>query len=204
VTELQTVELRALRREDIPDAVRVLARGMRDNPLHVAAYGPDPARRERAHAKLMKASFRVFTTQQSICAVQDSKVVGVVAIAPVGTCQPRALQRLRFFPAILRLGPRTATRVSRWLDAWADHDPDTDHVHLGPVAVDSHVQGQGIGSQMMRAHTAGLDAAGLMGYLETDKPENVAFYERHGYEVIASQPVLDVPNWFMRRMPAEQ
>ena len=28
-----------------PDAVGVLARGMRDNPLHVAAYGADPTSR---------------------------------------------------------------------------------------------------------------------------------------------------------------
>jgi len=204
VTELQTVEVRALHREEFHEAVGVLARSMRDNPLHVAAYGPDPERRERMHAKLMAAFFRVFNTQQPICAVRGATLVGVAGIAPAGTCHPRALQRLRFFPTIVSLGPRTAARVSRWLDAWADHEPEADHVHLGPVAVDRGLQGEGIGSQMMRVHAAGLDAVGQMGYLETDKLENVAFYERHGYEVIASAPVLDVPNWFMRRMPAER
>jgi len=40
-----------------------------------------------------------------------------------------------------------------------------------------------------------------IGYLETDKRENVRFYERFGFEVIAREPVIGVPNWFMRREP---
>jgi GNAT superfamily N-acetyltransferase len=202
MTQLQTIQVRALHRNELEQAVAALARGMRDNPLHVAAYGPDPDRRERVHAKLMSAYFRVFTTLQPICAVQDDTIVGVAGIAPAGTCHPRALQRLRFFPTIVSLGPRTAARVSRWLDAWAHQEPENNHVHLGPVSVDRHLQGNGIGSLMMHVHAAGLDAAGQIGYLETDKAENVAFYERHGYEVIGSEPVLGVPNWFMQRMPA--
>ena len=37
--------------------------------------------------------------------------------------------------------------------------------------------------------------------LETDKWENVHFYERHGYTVIAKADVIGVPNWFMIRQP---
>ena len=39
------IEVRDIRPDDVPAAARVLARGMRDNPLHVAAYGEDPDRR---------------------------------------------------------------------------------------------------------------------------------------------------------------
>jgi hypothetical protein len=53
----------------------------------------------------------------------------------------------------------------------------------------------------MREHCQRLDADGLVGYLETDKPENVRFYERSGYEVIGEAAVVGVPNWFMRRAP---
>ena len=57
----------------------------------------------------------------------------------------------------------------------------------------------GIGSQLMeefaRAHGPARDVA----YLETDKPENVIFYERFGFEVIDEAVVLGTPNWFMRR-----
>ena len=41
------VEVTPLTPTDVPAAVGVLARGMRDNPIHVAVLGPDPERRER-------------------------------------------------------------------------------------------------------------------------------------------------------------
>jgi ribosomal protein S18 acetylase RimI-like enzyme len=190
-----------MRPEDVPEAVGVVARGMRDNPLHVAAYGDDPDRRERCQARLIGALFRHFTTQQPICAVRDGTLVGVTGVAPVGTCQPTTAQRLRLLPTVLSLGPRTAARVGRWLAKWAARDLEEEHVHLGPVAVDAHLQGQGIGSLIMEEHCRRLDAAREVGYLETDKPENVRFYERFGFEVIGEEPVLGVPNWYMRREP---
>jgi hypothetical protein len=53
----------------------------------------------------------------------------------------------------------------------------------------------------MGHYTAGLDSAGEVGYLETDKRANVAFYEGHGYAVTAEAEVIGVPNWFMVREP---
>ncbi len=173
---------------------------MRDNPIHVAAYGDDPERRLRCHTRLMGALFRIVTAQQPLCAVgSDGTLVGVTGSTPPGACQPSAAQRLRLLPTAAALGPRTALRVGRWMSVWAQHDPQEAHVHLGPVAVDSHLQGRGIGSLMMRAHCDRLGTSGQIGYLETDKAENVGFYERFGYEVVAEDPVLGVPNWFMRR-----
>jgi predicted N-acetyltransferase YhbS len=57
----------------------------------------------------------------------------------------------------------------------------------------------GIGSKLMRVFSARVDAAGEDVYLETDKPTNVPFYERFGFEVVSEQEVLGVPNWFMLR-----
>jgi hypothetical protein len=75
------VEVRDLRPEEIPEAVGVLARGMRDNPLHVAAYGDDPERRLRRHARLMRGMLRAFKSQRPICAVRDGTLVGVTGVA---------------------------------------------------------------------------------------------------------------------------
>ncbi len=116
---------------------------------------------------------------------------------PVGC----ATQRLRLLPDLAALGPGTAARVGRWISSWAKRDPDEAHVHLGPLAVDAHLQGQGIGSLIMREHCRRLDDGREVGYLETDKAENVRFYERFGFEVVGEEPVIGVPNWFMRRAP---
>jgi ribosomal protein S18 acetylase RimI-like enzyme len=201
VSEADSIEVRDLRPEEVPQAVGVLARGMRDNPLHVAAYGDDPKRRLLCHGRLMRALFRGMSAQQPICAVRDGTVLGVTGVAPAGTCQPTAAQRLRLLPVVVSLGPRTAGRIGKWLSTWAKRDADEPHVHLGPLAVDAHLQGQGIGSRIMAEHCRRLDASSEVGYLETDKADNVRFYERFGFAVVGEEPVLGVPNWFMRREP---
>jgi ribosomal protein S18 acetylase RimI-like enzyme len=199
VGEPASIEVRDLRPDEVSQAVGVLARGMRDNPLHVAAYGDDPERRLRCHARLMRGMFRAFPAQQPICAIRDGGLVGVTGVAPRGTCQPTAAQRLRLLPNVLTLGPGTAVRVGKWISIWAKRDLDEAHVHLGPLAVDAHLQGQGVGSLLMQEHCRRLDRTREIGYLETDKRENVRFYERFGFEVVGEEPVLGVPNWFMRR-----
>jgi hypothetical protein len=54
----------------------------------------------------------------------------------------------------------------------------------------------------MDEHCRRLDATGDASYLETDKRENVSFYERHGYAVVAAADVIGVANWFMLRRPS--
>ncbi len=198
-----TVEVRDLRRSEIDAAVALLARGMRDNPLHVAAYGVDPERRRRSIERTFSMLFRVFGDQQPICALDGGTLVAVTGVAPTGTCQPTAIQiqRLRSLPNLIAIGPSAAARVGKWLAAWGERDPDQSHSHLGPFAVDTHLQGRGIGSKIMNECCLRLDARGDTGYLETDKWQNVHFYERHGYAVIAQADVIGVPNWFMIRRP---
>ena len=86
---------------------------------------------------------------------------------------------------MLAIGPRRAARAGSWFATWAKHDLDEPHVHLGPLAVDAHLQGRGIGTPLVAEHCRRLDEAGEIGYLETDKEQNVGFYERHGFEVSA-------------------
>jgi predicted N-acetyltransferase YhbS len=58
----------------------------------------------------------------------------------------------------------------------------------------------GIGSKLMRVFRARMDAAGEEAYLETDRPVDVPFYERFGFEVVGKREVvLEVPNWFTLR-----
>jgi ribosomal protein S18 acetylase RimI-like enzyme len=195
------LEIRDLHADETESAVELLARGMRDNPLHVAAFGEDAEQRRRSLTRMFGAMFRVFGAQRPICALDDGKIVAVTGVAPAGTCQPSALQRLRIMPTMFAMGPRRALHIAKWLDVWARHDLDRSHSHLGPLAVDAHLQGQGIGSRLIGHYTAALDSGGEVGYLETDKRANVAFYERHGYVVTEETDVIGVPNWFMLREP---
>ncbi len=195
------VEVGELPGAEVPEAVGVLARGMRDNPLHVAAFGADPERRRRRLERFFGAFFRVMRAQTPLAAHDAGTLVGVTGVAPPGTCQPAIRDELRLLPTVLAMGPATSARMMRWVAAWAAHDPSEPHSHLGPLAVDAHLQGRGIGTRILAEYCARLDRAGELAYLETDKPVNVRIYERHGFRVISEEQVIGVPNWFMRREP---
>jgi GNAT superfamily N-acetyltransferase len=193
------LEVGPLERRDVPEAVAVLARGMRDNPVHVAAFGADPERRRKTLERLFGALFRVMTAQQPLCVRRGGRIVAATGVAPAGACQPTPRQALAMAPAVLGMGASAALRTMRWIRAWGRRDPDEPHVHLGPLAVDAHLQGQGIGSVLLADHCRRLDATGEVGYLETDRAENVRFYAKQGFRTVGEEDVLGVRGWFMRR-----
>jgi ribosomal protein S18 acetylase RimI-like enzyme len=197
---LDWMEVGAFDASEIEEVLDVLARGMRDNPLHVAAFGEDPERRRRSFRGLMAAAFSIRDISHTLVARrEDGVIVGVCGMMPPGNCLPDFRQRLRLLPTLLSIGPRAVGRMMRWLGVWEKHDPEERHWHLGPLAVDAHLQGMGVGSRMMQVFCAQMDAAREDTYLETDKRENVRFYERFGFEVVGEQEVLGVTNYFMLR-----
>jgi len=176
---------------------------MRDNPIIVAAFGQDPGTR---HGRLQRlfgamAAAEVPGRDRDMLAARgpDGSILGVCGMMPPGRCQPGIGRQLRLLPALLSLGPRGAGRTMSWLGAWSKHDPDERHWHLGPVAVDAHLQGMGIGSMLMRVFCERMDDAAEDAYLETDKEINIRFYERFGFEVTGEEEVLGVRNWYMFR-----
>ena len=196
-----SLEIDALGTGEVAAAAVVLARGMRDNPNHVAIFGPDPARRVRALERGFAAYFRVVPAQEPLCARLDGVVVGVAGTLPPGRCRLSAAQKLRLIPSMAGLSMREIWRASRVSSAWARRDPDEPHSHLGPVAVDDGIKGRGIGTRLMEAYCRHIDEAHLAAYLETETPRNVRFYERFGFEVVDRADVLGNPNWFMWRSP---
>jgi len=185
---------------DRAEGALLAARAMQDNPMHIAALGPDLRRRvevmDRAFGVLLESPAR-----HGLGAWQEDRLVGIAAYTSADHCQPDRSQWLRFPPTLARAGTR-APRLLWWLAAWSRRDPDVPHCHLGPVAVDPLVRGRGIGSRLLADCVARLDVGAETGYLETDKSDNVRLYRRFGFEVLASANVLGVPNWFMARPPA--
>jgi ribosomal protein S18 acetylase RimI-like enzyme len=195
------IEIRDLEAGETDAAAAVLGRGMRDNPLHVQTFGADAEQRERALTRVFQGVLRQYVPKGAVLgAFSSGALVGVCAMVEPGRCQPSGGERLRLLPeAIAGAGLGGTVRLLKWVGTWARHDPQEPHWHLGPVGVERHLQGQGIGTALLGVFCQRMDALGAMAYLETDKRENVAFYERFGFQVKAQEPVLEVPNWFMVR-----
>jgi GNAT superfamily N-acetyltransferase len=193
--------IRELAEADLPTAVGIVARGMRDNPLHIAALGSDANQRiNRLTGMFGVALPLVLSKGVLLGAFDDETLVGIAGMLAPGQCQPTLMEKLTLAPRIIPgVGFDAGVRVRSWLDQWAKYDLQQPHWHLGPVSVDAHLQGTGVGTRLMNEYCSRVDATHAAGYLETDKASNVSFYEKFGFETIASAAVLETPNWFMKR-----
>jgi ribosomal protein S18 acetylase RimI-like enzyme len=195
------VEVRALVPRETAAAAAVLGRGMRDNPIHERAFGTDRERRESALTSLFTAVLASHVMRGTILGAYSGGVlVGVCSMTPPGHCQLSGLDKLRMVPVLLGAGGLASTlRTLSWAGSWGKHDPKDPHWHLGPVGVERRLQGKGIGGALLRDFCARMDAERATAYLETDKKENVAIYERFAFRTVAEDQVLGIPNWFMVR-----
>jgi predicted N-acetyltransferase YhbS len=183
----------------LPEAARVLARAFVTNPLHLAAFGRDVLRRNEIFFLTGLSAMK----GTKLVAVDGGRIVGVIHWVDAPGCQYSGGEKIRMMPGLLTgLGARCALRILSWLSVWSADDPPDPHVHLGPIGVDPDAQGRGIGRRLMQRYCDELDTCGKAGYLETDRPENVAFYQCFDFDTVREIAVLGVPNFLMERPPA--
>jgi len=177
-------------------AAAMLARAFVTNPLHVATFGPN-------QLGANETFFRIGLTLmkgRKLVAIEDGKILGMIHWIESPGCQPSEPEKRTLAPKMLRaFGVRTVWRLRSWLMAWSRHDPAAPHVHLGPIGVSPAAQRRGVGRRLMERYCEAVDLSERMGYLETDRPETVRFYECFGFEVTAEIRVLHVPNFLMAR-----
>jgi Predicted acetyltransferase len=182
------------------DSVRVinlLTESMSTNPINRAVFGSgDGAIRKQL--KLFEWATAPPHTVVNV-AKEGDKIVGVLCYCTSEHCQLAPMDLAKKLPSLMWQMGMNLGRLLRWRKKWSQHDHKKPHIHLGPVAVDLKHQGKGVGTFMMKEVCQFLDAHSVVGYLETDKPENVAFYKRFGFDVEGEEKILGVTNWFMVR-----
>jgi ribosomal protein S18 acetylase RimI-like enzyme len=191
----------ALRDAERESAVQVLARASRDNPLNVAVIGSDDAsRRLRANAHGLRSLLPVAQAHGRVQALRaDGALAAVLIAAPPGAhpLPPASLAaRLR---CLFGQGPRVARRWAEVFEALAPLHPPEPHWYLGTLGVEPRQQGRGIGLSLLADWLAEVDREPSSAYLETDRPENVAFYERAGFTLLGETRIFSVPVWRMQR-----
>jgi ribosomal protein S18 acetylase RimI-like enzyme len=192
------IDLREASPTELPAAAQLLARGMRDDPMHCTVFGTNADHRQvRLHH--LFAALLPLMRRPPLLALEAGQLVGVLGQFPPGTCHTPLRQQLRFAFAMLSVNVGELWRLWRWLRASEARDLAEPHWHLGPVAVDPGRRGEGIGSQLLRAFCARMDEGEEVAFLETDKLDSVRFYARCGFEVREQGEILDTPTWWMRR-----
>jgi ribosomal protein S18 acetylase RimI-like enzyme len=117
-------------------------------------------------------------------------------------------EELMLFPTIVTFTSLTGiSRVDAFRKAADKHHPKTKpHMYLMTIGVDPRFQGQGLGSALLDANLAVIDAKKLPAYLESSNEKNLPLYRRHGFAVINEfRPVPEAPPlWGMWREPKAQ
>lgn len=176
--------------------VQLLADAFIANPLHMKAFGKDILSRNYGFFTIALKSFR---GHRSVALI-DNKIVGFIHWVHSTKCQFSKLEKLASMPAMISsLGLESTINVAKWLSHWERCDPPFEHLHLGPIAVSPSARGLGIGTALMQQFCYVADKLRLTGYLETDRPENLPFYEHFDFTILQEKKVLGVTNFFMAR-----
>jgi len=199
------VEPVALRREQINDAGRVLGRAFHTNPGFVWAL-PDESARPRKLTWFMEMGTKAGDKYGEVYTTPGD-VEGAAVWLPPGktTLGIGQLLTVGFLAAPLKwgIGPfmKFMGVINRFEHLHKEAMPG-DHWYLFLLGVDPPRQGQGVGSALIQPVLRKADASGLPCYLETDKPEDVTFYEKHGFAVVVKEQFPNGPSfWTMQRPP---
>ena len=122
-----------------------------------------------------------------------------------GAWEPPTKMMLPVLPKMLAiLGPRSFLKYMRAMAAMKKVHPEEPHWYLAGLGTDPPKQRSGVGRSLIAPVLARCDAERLPAYLETQKPENVPYYNQFGFEVTGE---IDLPGaggphlWLMWRKP---
>lgn len=193
------------RGKDLEDAAMVAARAFHNDPFF-EYLDPHGITRARGLALFWRSELAALgpDTRLSGARTADGRLVGVSAWFPPGTYPlPVATQLRQLAGSAWAMAQRPSALVKglRYLIAIEKAHPKDQLWYLLLLVVDPSAQRLGIGERLQEEGMASADKEGLDCYLETQKPDNLVYYRRFGYEVDQElRPVKDGPPlWTMRR-----
>ncbi|MEZ4333844.1 MAG: GNAT family N-acetyltransferase [Myxococcota bacterium] len=185
--------------------LEVLARAFRDNPMNRTIHGRHPGRRVRAN----RAGLRSLVldlhpwTVTRVIRNEGQVVGGFVAVPPGGLPLPGASLR-RQLACLLWQGARAMDRWGFVTETLARAHPLEPHWYLAVLGVDPAWQGHGFGSRLVDGLADLVRDEPRPVYLESDRPESVAFYCARGFERLGDVWIFDVQCWRLGRDPHDR
>jgi ribosomal protein S18 acetylase RimI-like enzyme len=189
-------------------AAAMLTRAFQDDPLYRTLLAEEDKRRKLLfwlHDKMLRYCF-LYGTIHTLPSLE-----GAAFWLPPGQTELTIGRILRsgLIGMPLRMGLATYMRFSAYIDCSSElrrqNSPDT-YWYLWVLGVDLPHQGQGVGGKLIQPVLQQADASGTACYLETEAERNLAFYERHGFRIVAEASVsgLGVRTWSLAREPMRE
>jgi ribosomal protein S18 acetylase RimI-like enzyme len=167
---------------DAPQLSRLFAAAFLDDPVMnwVAREGP-------ARVEGLERFFHWIVAVRALpygeVWMADDGSVAAAWLPPGTPASPGGLiEQLKLLPMFVRLcGFSRMMRGQAMGDAMEKNHPRERHFYLSFIAVAPQFQGMGLGSAMLEANLARIDAAHMPAYLENSNPKNTRLYERCGF-----------------------
>lgn len=175
--------------------VRALSSAFYEDPVFRWIY-PDDARRQA----VLPGVFELFTDAIGRHGATLVTADGGGAALWIPPGEGLADDEEAFVEAALALSPPDTERMLACMTVLGETHPHEPCWYLNLVGVVADRQGQGIGSDLMRAGLERAERDGIPAYLEATSPENRRLYERHGFEATADLELPGGPTlWAMWR-----
>lgn len=183
----------------VPALAAMLGRAFADDPMFLWPLGAESTR-EHAEGFFRAFDERLATLGWLWTTPDDD---GVAAwIPPSQDVTMMDIDR-ELRPAIAAVTPDGGARYEAMWEWIASMLPDEPFWYLDHLAVSSDRRRAGLGTSLIEHGLAFADHDDVPAFLETARPENVGYYERRGFRVVADEDVAGGgPHlWFMRYDP---
>jgi ribosomal protein S18 acetylase RimI-like enzyme len=187
-------------------AVSLQARAFFDDPLFEWVFQDEADRRTRL-PWLMSVGLNVGLRSGEVHTTSGPMLGHAVWLPPGDThVDDERLASAGFVDADRQMGAASLARFGSFMEQVGQHHQQLvpePHWYLMILGVDPPFQGQGVGGVLLQPVLARADREARRCYLETTKERNLAFYRRHGFDVVRE----DVPDesgprvWLMVRVP---
>ena len=197
------IDVRPARRSDVPALARALGRAFYDDPV-MTWMQPDAGRRSAALAGFFGAMTRYHFLSGGGAEVATSESgIGAAALwDPPGRWHHSSREQVAMLPAVIRAFRGHLGAGRALTEAMQAVHPEEPHWYLAIIGSDPTVRGSGCGHALMRSRLDRCDAEHAPAYLESSNPDNIAYYNRFGFEVTGEIVMPDGPTlWPMWRQP---
>lgn len=187
---------------EFPRLAEVLVGAFSADPFHQWLFPNErvrPARQKLLFERVLAIYQRhglVFTTDERS---------GVALWDPPRDGGPSLAELLAFVVRVLPVFGARAVRIAQGMAPLAALHPEEPHWYLSILGADPARQKSGVGSALLRPVLRRCDREGRAAYLEASRIENVPYYERFGFEVVAplAMPAGGPTVYRMKRAPRE-
>ncbi len=190
---MSNIAISFMEKSNIEESAKVLSIAMLDNPIHLAVYQKSD---ESIRIEIENDFKNMLRNKPGIVFIAKEKQQ-IVGVMRMNSCSGKE-----------RVNDEIKTKDENdifwrrkvWLNEWDRQDLKDQHWHLGPIGVLPTYQGIGVGSILLKRFCSEVDACMANAFLETDKSENVKFYEKFGFKTISDSTIFEVKTDFMLRV----